>query len=183
MSIKSELRKLVEKEILWCVEPFEGDPPTRTILISSELNSFFAAASQVSRIGELWASLLGLVAGGEVSLSFVPFKHKNATFGLLDPVDEGTWEYRSVAPSPGLRLFGRFTGDDTFVGIDWWPRSKSLEGYDKTPLGKRDSIEYLWALGSVEAFWKKHLAHIAPVLGDSRSEYFSTKCSDAGAKW
>lgn len=96
---------------------------------------------------------------------------------------EATWEYRSIVPPPGLRVFGRFVDVNTFIAVDWWPRSRPLDGYDKTPLKDQHSLEYQLAQISVEQFWQKHLAHVAPILGSSCSEYFSAKCFDAGAKW
>lgn len=183
MSIKSELRRLVDEEVLWCVEPFPGDPAARTVLVSGQLTAVLVAAERESRIGRLRANLLNVVAGGDVSMSFVPFKHKAATFGLLDPEAEATWEYRSQDPSPGLRVFGRFADIDTFVAIDWRPRSKPLEGFDKKPLGDRHSMEYQFAQIEVEQFWRTHLAAVTPVSGDDCDDYFSERCTVVGAEW
>ena len=176
MSIGSELRRLVKEETLWCVEPFPGDTAARTILISDQLNSFFEGAAQSDRIGQLWASLLGVVAGGQVTMSFVPFRHRDATFGVLDPIGEHTWEFRSRAPAPGLRLFGRFADIDTFIAVDWWPRSVPLEGFDKQPLGIRNSLQYQFAQIEVEQFWNQHLSNVASISGSSCSDFFSSKC-------
>lgn len=183
MSIKSELKRLVDEEVLWCVEPFPGDPIVRTVLVSSALNAIFASAAAEGRIARLLANLQDVAAGGDVTLSFEPFRHKNATFGILDPPAEATWELRSRDPKPGLRVFGRFADADTFIGVDWWPRSKPLEGFDKEPLGDRHSMEYLFAQIAVEQFWKEHLASITPVSGDNCSDYFSERCSVVGAEW
>jgi hypothetical protein len=182
MSIKAVLKQLVSEEILWCVEPFPGDPPARSVLISSTLHQIFASAAVESRIGRLLANLQSIASGGEVSLSFQPFKHRNATFGILDPKAEATWELRS-RDQPGLRVFGRFADTDAFVGVDWWPRSKPLDGFDKTPLGDRYSMEYQLAQIEVDQFWAKHLAKVTPVSGGDCSDYFSERCSVVGAKW
>jgi hypothetical protein len=183
MSINAELKRLVEEGVLRCVEPFPGDPARRKVLLSAGLDSLLAGASEESRIGRLKANLTDVVAGGEVTLSFQPFKHKNATFGVLSPEEECNWEFRSRDPAPGLRLFGRFADLDTFVGVDWWPRSKPLEGFDKTPLGDRNSLEYQFAQIEVNQFWAKHLPNITPVSGDSCGDYFSERCSVVGAEW
>lgn len=182
MSIKSELKRLVIEEVLWCVEPFPGDQPARMVLLATGLNAILASATSESRIGRLLANLQDVVAGGDISLSFEAFKHKNATFGLLSPSAEGTWELRSRDPKPGLRVFGRFADQDTFVGVDWWPRSKPLDGFDKNPLGDRNSLEYQFAQIAVEQFWDTHLAHIAPIIGAQCSDYFSERCSLVGAE-
>lgn len=183
MSIKSELKQLVDEEVLWCVEPFPGDKAARTILVSSPINAILQSASQESRIGQLYASLKGIVAGDEVAMSFEPYKHKKAKFGLLDPPKEAIWEIRDQHPSPGLRVFGRFADVDCFVAIDWRPRSKPLVGFDKEPLLDRHSLEYLFAQIEVDQFWKKHLAGIGPVTGDKCGDYFSERCTDCGAAW
>jgi hypothetical protein len=182
MSIKRELKQLVDQEVLWCVEPFPGDPATRAVLLSSSLNSIFHRAAKESRIARLQADLQNIVAGGEVTLSFTPFKHLSATFGVLEPAGEGTWEIRSRHPSPGLRVFGRFAEVDTFVAIDWAPRSKPLEGFDKKPLLGRKSLEYQFAQIEVDQFWNKHLAKQSPIYGERCSDYFTDKCSAGGAE-
>ena len=183
MSIKGELQRLVREEVLWCVEPMLGDRATRTVLVSSALSSICSAATSESRIGRLLANLQDVVTGGHVTLSFQPFKHKNATFGILYPAVEATWELRSRDPKPGLRVFGRFADWDTFVAVDWWPRSKPLEGFAKQPLGDRNSAEYRAAQMAVEQFWNAHLAAVTPVSGDKCSDYVSERCSVVGTPW
>ena len=183
MSIESELRRLVDEEVLWCVEPFPGDEAVRTVLVASDLDDLFANMTAMKRVGRLYANLQNIVTGGDVELSFEPFKHRNATFGLLDPEHEGTWEYRDRDPEPGLRVFGRFADIDTFVAIDWAPRSRPLDGFDKQPLGAADSQEYLFAQIAVQQFWNRHLAAIRPILGAKCSDYFSSGCSVSGVTW
>jgi hypothetical protein len=183
MSIKSELKRLVDEEVLWCVEPFPGDKVTRTILVSSPINSMLQSASLESRVGQLRANLQGLVAGDELSISFESYKHRKATFGIMDPAKEGIWEIRDRNPSPGLRLFGKFAAVDWFVAIAWRPRSRPLDGFDKEPLQGRHSLEYQFAQIEVNEFWSTHLAHFGPVLGDKCGDYFSERCTVSGAAW
>ena len=183
MSIKVELKRLVNEEVLWCVEPFPGDRASRTVLVTSPINSMLESAAGESRIGQLRADLQSIVAGDELTMSFQPFKHRKATIGILDPATEGTWEIRSRHPSPGLRVFGRFADVDSFVAIDWAPRSKPLDGFDKKPLLGRASLEYQLAQIEVEEFWKKHLAGVSAVLGDDCGDYFSARCTSIGAAW
>jgi hypothetical protein len=67
--------------------------------------------------------------------------------------------------------------------VDWWPRSRPLDGFDKPPLGDRHCIEYQFAMITVEQFWNEHLADFSPVVGDDCRDYFSERCSDIGAAW
>ena len=183
MSIRSELLRLVDEEVLWCVEPFPGDSAARTVLVSEAVIALLASTAPEKRVGQLLADLQDTVSGGDLIMSFTPFKHEKSTFGILDPEAECTWEYRSRDPSPGLRLFGRFPEIDTFVAIDWAPRSKPLKGFDREPLGDRYSNEYQFAQIEVENFWKRHLSAITPISGKCCSDYFSQQCTDAGAQW
>ena len=126
------------------------------------------------RFGRLRADLEFFVTGGVISMGFDPRNHGTDTYmGRLDPLHEGTWDIRSRAPKPGMRVFGRFAEVDTFVALEYWFRSKTPNWSWRRALGKGNSLEYEIALVDAEQKWKELFHEYKPLIGGDCSDYIS----------
>jgi len=96
--------------------------------------------------------------------------------GLLDPASEGTWEIRSCDPNPGLRVFGKFAYVDTFVALNWEPRSVWVA--QKRPLGTGKSLEYQIAMIEANQRWDAVLPDLTPLTGGRYIDYVSKNSSE-----
>lgn len=167
----------VQRGVLYWLDPvLESDPVCRVMVLHPELHVLFQAEPMDGRIGKLRSDLESFVVGHELSLSFTPFRHQSAYMGVLDPEREGVWEIRSTDPNPGMRVFGCFADKDVFVALGWSLRSLSDPRWpSKSPLRKRDSMEYQYAQIEVLERWKTTMLGFAPLTGNDPSEYLSEK--------
>jgi hypothetical protein len=114
--------------------------------------------------------------GQEIAVSVVPFEHRTAYMGILDPVSEGIWEIRSRDPNPGMRILGRFACKDTFIAFDVRLRSRRDPRWpDFVPLGGGKSLQYHFAQLDVLARWDALFAQFSPICGDDASVLLSDK--------
>jgi hypothetical protein len=124
----------------------------------------------------LRADLETFVKGEEIALSMVPYEHKTAYMGLLDPEKEGTWAIRSRDPSPGIRVFGRFAAKDSFIALAWRLRSRRDDRWpSQRPLGDRESLEYQFAQIEVAERWSALFPKHEPITGSDPSDLLSDK--------
>ena len=162
MSIVDAIREAIGRKRLFLLEPeFGSDRVTRTLLLHPELVEHFDRAHGVPRLGQLKADLEHFVIGGEITMCMIPRRHRTAYMGLLQPPNKGTWDIRSLKPSPGIRVFGAFADRDIFVALHWLPRSIPVEGFDRKPL-KDDELEWQFAMMEAEARWKVALPGVSP---------------------
>lgn len=127
------------------------------------------------RVGRLEADFENFARGQHIALSLTPYKHRSAYMGLLDPPTDGTWEIRSRDPNPGLRVFGKFPCIDTFVALNWEPRSVPFGG--KKELGDGRSLQYQLAMIEANQRWASSLPDLKPLTGDNAGEYVSKNFS------
>ena len=153
-----------------------SDAVSRTMLLHEELQALLGDSSSIDRIGQLKADLEAFTRGKEISVSPSPYKHRTAYLGLLAPEQEGTWEVRSRRPGPGIRVFGRFPYQDTFVALTWGLRSRGDQRWpDKIPLGDRNSMQYQFCQISVDQRWKRLFPFHSPISGNTVSDLLSGK--------
>ena len=179
MSIERSIEEAIATGRLRAFVPeFDSDEAVRSVLLHPRLADDISGRVEAwgRRVGRLQGDLESFVKGEHVTLSMTPFEHRNAFLALMDPPADGTWEIRSRDPNPGLRVFGRFPCADTFVALSWEPRSVRFGG--KSPLGKRDSLEYQLALIETDERWNAVLPGAVPLTGGSCRDYVSTNSSE-----
>ncbi len=125
--------------------------------VTPELNALvngpWADAKQEARFSALRADLDFFVAGGLVNKGYMKPLRKRA--------DE-VWEIRSRAPSPSIRLFGRFAMPNVFIGTNWEYRS-FLELFDRWRRNKRQA----------QAIWRQLFTNYPPYSGQNTQDYLT----------
>ena len=179
MSIRHSIEVAIAEGRLLVFEPeFDSDELVRSLLLHPQLAADISERAEEwgRRVGRLQADLESFVKGEHTSLSMTPFEHKTASMGLMDPIEDGTWEIRSRDPKPGLRVFGKFPCADTFVALSWQPRSVRFGR--KNPLGNRYSLEYQFALIEANERWNSALPNLTPLTGGNYRAYVSKNSSE-----
>jgi hypothetical protein len=162
---------------------FDSDPQSRVMLLSKDVYGLlygpFKTESHEIRAGMLRANLESFVRGLEVSMCLIPKKAKSAEFGLLGPESKATFDYRSRAPKPSLRILGHFVERDTFVALTWWPRRVKVDWSDKEPLGN-DDRRWRDAITDCNEKWWQILPNCVPISGSKGEKYVSAKLHIVG---
>jgi hypothetical protein len=176
MSIRKEIDRRVATGALFLLEPaLVGDPVERTMLISPEINRLlagpWAAESEARRANRLRADLERFITGQYVGLCLTPYEAQPAYMGRLERPEDEVWDIRSVDPSPGLRVFGRFAEVDVFVALTWQPRSKDWGGRKALESGK--SLNWHFAILECHERWKELFPGFQPVHGSEVRDYVS----------
>jgi len=118
------------------------------------------------RSSRLLAELEAFIAGDSVSISMVPRNARKAMVGLLAPIENGFFDYRSRAPRPGLRLLGGFARRDCFIGLGLHLRPKMHEA------------EWRTAIHECDLAWSERFGNCLPMMtGVDPSDYLSNYVS------
>ncbi|MFN3462817.1 MAG: hypothetical protein ACK4X1_01955 [Terricaulis sp.] len=153
------------------------DPIERSMYVSEEVwrlvDGPWVSEEMSARCGLLRADMEQFVSGRIVGVCLTPYEAKNALFGLLHAPEAGIWDFRSVDPSPGLRLFGAFADTDVFVALTCAPRSVPVEYLARTPLGKAESQAWAVAIRECKAEWRKLFQPYTPHIGGQVSDFVS----------
>lgn len=178
MSIRGEIRERIAEGRLFALEPvIERDQVSRTMLISREIKDLLSGPWEdvhiERRAGRLRADLERFLKGQVVGLCLTPYEAASAYMGRLDQPKDEVWDIRSVDPSPGLRVFGRFAEVDIFIALLWVPRSKHLCWSERKPLGDRHSLEWQLAIIECQQKWEELFPGYSPVHGDNVNDYVS----------
>jgi hypothetical protein len=145
------------------------------MVISNDINDFvrgpWTSQEVELRGGHLLADLEQFATGEPISMSLNHKKHRGAYFGRLDRPRDEVWVLRSQAPSPGLRLFGRFAAVDVFIALFWLPRSSDWCGRNAL----KDDRNYQYEIAKIrcQEEWQKLFPNHPPITGKSRHEYAS----------
>lgn len=184
MSIPAIVKAAIEKEYL-CFLPLQvpSDATLRHMVLHPQIVHDLGRAQDIPRMFELQAELESFVRGDHMTMCFIPFKHKKARIGLLDPESLAICDIRCQHKSPGIRVLGRFAATDCFVGLEWRPRSKPIVGFNNAPLSdERSGNEWTFASLEVEQRWKQILGDAPYVSGGNISDYISANCSRFGPR-
>jgi hypothetical protein len=172
MSIDESLQRAVLDQRLHYLPMDDSDPIERSILLHEEVRAALldgTTEAQRVRMMKLRADMESFVSGGAISMCFIPREADEEFFGLLDPPGEAAWDMRSRDPPPGLRVLGMFAKVNTFVALDWWPRSVKPAWTGKQPL----TCELRWrmAIHEVRERWHHILPGEIPVSGTDVRNY------------
>jgi hypothetical protein len=184
IATQAALEQAVDKGLLCYFElELRSDPIKRTLLLHPEVQTALALKWDIPCLGKLAADLESFVKGEHITVCLTPYEHRKAMMGLLHPPSDGTFDIRSRKRSPGTRVFGRFPCKDTFVALEWRPRSVPIDGIDKAPLGDRlTSHEWEFALLDTQKRWQEVLPSLHPLTGGSVGDYISENWSVVAAR-
>lgn len=126
MSIHILIDEHVAKGNLLVLHPSSHTISVKRILYLSPSLMDFVGRDDF-RAGKLLQELESFIAGEIVSISMIPRKAKKAMMGLLAPIENGNFDYRSKKPRPGLRVIGGFVKRDYFIALGLHVRSKMDE--------------------------------------------------------
>src|SRR5215472_12216485 len=111
MSIREEWKRLIGEGELFRLAPLDGDRPTRTVLLSREMQELverdMEEGEQANRRSRLLASLQNIVAGRRLVVCLEPYSARKAIIGRLDPIEESVFDIRCQA-KPAVRVFCQF---------------------------------------------------------------------------
>jgi hypothetical protein len=177
MSIRTEWRRLVQEERLYRLDPFPGDPRTRTVLMTPRIHHLAVAGpwddeAMGDRCARLLATLQRIVRGAHLIVCLDPFAAREAELGRLDKIEDAVFDLRS-REQPGLRVFCRFAERDVLVAFTCAPRSVEVSWLDKLPLGDRHSKDWKNAVRECIEQWTMFFPKHDPVLGDDLNAYLS----------
>lgn len=127
MTFKSTKSILEERlgsgELIRWLPSLESDPVERELLVTPNLMEGFDEGtwkdpSYAVRFADLAGDFDRFVTGAWIPVGMDPQnKGADAYLARIEPVEYGIWTIRSVAPSPGMRVFGAFYDVDVFVGL------------------------------------------------------------------
>ncbi len=125
MSIRDEIKRhIASGELMELRHAIPGIRNERTIVISREVSGAIDIGRWSGRNRQRLARLCGdldrFIGGDRVSVMLLP-RPRPATAYLkrLAPVTENVWEIRSCDPRPGIRVLGRFSEPNVFIGLAW----------------------------------------------------------------
>ena len=178
MSIRDEINRRIEEGQLFRLLPMiTGESHARTILMSTEINAMVNGpwADDVSgfRCARLRADLENFVSGAPITVCWNPHEARAVhQMARLDPIADGVWDYRSVDPSPGLRIFCRFAEKDVLVALTCRPRSKPVSWIERLPL-MDDSRAWKRAIRECRHEWTRLFGAYQSLNGEDLNEYLS----------
>jgi hypothetical protein len=111
--------------------------------------------------------------GNVLGVSVTPHAAGNARLGLLAPIHDGVWDFRSQVPRPGIRVLGLFPERDTFLALIPASRSVKTDYIPWGPLGNGGSDEWKSIITEARSLWTSLMPMWKPVTGDNPDDYFS----------
>jgi hypothetical protein len=88
--------------------------------ILDDVSPPFAESREGLRLSEFRELLDAFLEGGEFSVADNPdTKPSDAMLARVHPVADDLFDFRSVAPRPGIRAIGGFSERNTFVALTW----------------------------------------------------------------
>jgi hypothetical protein len=124
MSIRDVISEWVQTGELALLYPaFDAVPMVRYVFITDEvamgLFGPWSNSGEENRFGRARAHIDAFISGDLISARMPPSKSVSAHTALLDDRKHEVWEMRARDPSPGVRIFGRFSEKDTFIALTW----------------------------------------------------------------
>ncbi|MEQ5828066.1 hypothetical protein J3456_11930 [Sulfitobacter sp. NFXS29] len=117
------------------------------------------------RLGLLEADFDRYITGDKIPVGMEPYdKGDNAFMARVDPAKYGIWTIRSVAPRPGLRVFGAFIATDIFIALTVRKRAE---------LGGRGDRRWNTERENALAHWDRLFPETPPLTGGKLDDYFT----------
>ncbi len=167
ISKNEPIRQACERELLFLMTPtLPSDSMVRHLYISKEVKEYICRPTKAEAVrrGKLREDFDRFITGKRLSVSMNEYNHKDAYMARLSPADDEVWEIRSRAPKPGIRVFGRFAGKDSFVALFCRFRKN---------LGGAESREFRKAVRKCKQAWEQTLSNCDPLYGSNIDDYIS----------
>jgi hypothetical protein len=176
MSIREEWKQLVSERELFRLEPLDGDPNARTVLLSREMQELLerpmGEGDEANRRSRLLATLQNIVAGRSLVVCLEPYEARRANMGRLSPIEISVFDIR-CRDKPAVRVFCRFLEKDVLFAVTCRPRSVTMNWLGWLPLGLGQSNEWERGVAATIREWNKFFPTYEPVKGDSLDDYLS----------
>jgi hypothetical protein len=160
MSIRRQIRELVTRKELFCLQSsMFGEETARTLFVSEVVHDAITPPFPVNFAhlhSEFRQTLDGFLEGGEMTVGDDPrTKASDALMARVTPVIDDLWDFRITSPYPQIRAFGGFAEKDTFVLVTWEYRDAIGSDFDSEV--KRCKIEWQKLFGQTPPFHGSHL--------------------------
>lgn len=124
----------------------------RRVVATEDVNKLVAGPWETTewqdRCGFLVYEIDQYLNGGLVTVALDPgTDDEDCTFKRLYPAYDEVWEFRSRAPSPGIRIFGSFAETNIFIATNWAIRKD---------LGAFGSPEWDEAISKSHSAWLRY---------------------------
>jgi hypothetical protein len=160
---------------LFRLEPFDGDPVRRTVLLTREMKDLIdeprEEGAEANRVARLLATLQNIVSGWRLVVCMDPYEAREANIGRLGPVQDSVWDIR-CRDKPALRVFVAFVEKDVLLAVTCRPRSVPVNWLGWLPL-KNDSKEWKRGIDAVKRDWARLFPTYDRVKGDDLGDYLS----------
>lgn len=172
ISIQAELEKLLKAGELVLIRPLLSGAHVRIILATALLHSQLVGPWDDDpelgrRMGLLWRDLDRFSYGQHMTIGHGEDEH--CDFKPLDPEKDEIWEYRSRAPAPSWRVFGRFAEPDVFIATNMERRGL---------LGAKRSREWAIEIGLCKSNWRRLFPYCDPYRGEKTNDYITANVTD-----
>lgn len=171
MSIHDAIARLEEIELFAVTTSWEGEETPRYAYVSSEVAKFLWEPDENDkRLSKRSKGLVDdFVEGGHITVGWRPHDKADCIMARVESPDPSyeIWDFRCIAPKPGVRILGGFAEKDTFLCITWDYR----ENFEPESPGE----ESRWPAKIEECIneWRRLLGNEKPFKGRSVNEYLS----------
>jgi hypothetical protein len=174
MSIRAEIHvRTQEGRLQALAQSMSSVPDKRQIFLESTvvgmLNGPWVSSRDGRRAGTARALLESFLRGDQVVGRMPPSKNVNTVIALLNPADDGVWEFRIGDPRPGIRILGRFAEKDVFVATNWVNR----ENFRDPVTGQDDPRKWRDEMIRCKTIWNQLFPSYNPLIGGSLHEFIS----------
>jgi hypothetical protein len=124
-SIRDAIKSHEGRNLFCLPSAILGEETPRTVFVTSELHEIVNGPPWPNTWeGRRYAALRGLLdgftEGDTITIALDPFdKDPSAMMARVHPVEDEVWDFRSIEAKSALRVFGRFSEPDTFIGLTW----------------------------------------------------------------
>jgi len=160
MSINEEIWSIIKDGRLIELRPaVTSDMKIRSMYLVRNLHQdIFCKRSddkEIKRFARLQADLDMFLIGKTLDPKYL--------YGLT-PTSDGVWEIRSTRPNPSIRVFGLFSGKDTFIATHY---------RERTGLGAWNSTEWKTEIRRSLSVWRQLFPAYNPINSDDISQLIS----------
>lgn len=165
MSIRDILREWINAGEMVVLEPaLDAMPTVRFVIATKEVAAEICGSWENKdceiRYARARAVIDAFIGGARIAVRYPPSRSARAQLALLDPPQDQVWEFRSLEPKPGVRVFGRFSEPNVFVAL-------------ATELRENIDDDFTKEKERCKREWRKFFTPYRPHQGYSLAEYLT----------